>query len=433
MITTITQRLSFARSLKSRPFAFVWMGQTISNLGDMIFFTALAWQVLIMTGSATAMGIVLVAAEIPRLGFMLIGGVVADRLPRRLIMLWSDGGRGLIILLIALLGWMHLLQFWQLVLQSLLFGFVDGFFNPAVRAITPELVEKDDLTSANSLNSLGQTVSQLLGPALGATLVALISTSGAFAADALSFFLSVAFLIFVRIPNRSPELQVEREQPDETISEEPGGEKRRGLQGLVADITEGLAYVKSSRWIWVSIVVLSFTNIGLTVPIVAMPRLVHDVYGQGVWLLGLINSVGAIGSILGLVLVAQASRLKRRGLLAYFSILVSSTGVIMFGLPFPHIAAPIIAPTASVLFGFGIACYNTIWYTVLQEMIPGDKLGRVISIDSLGSFAMLPVAEALGGVAADHLGPALVCVLGGFINIVLILAALLVREIRELE
>lgn len=166
MITAITKRLSFARSLKSRPFASVWAGQTISNLGDMIFFTALAWQVLIMTGSATAMGVVLVAASIPRLIFMLIGGVVADRLPRRMIVLWSDGGRGIIILLIAILGWMHLLQFWHLVIQSFIFGFVDGFFNPAILAITPELVEKDDLASANSLNSLGQTVSQLLGPAL---------------------------------------------------------------------------------------------------------------------------------------------------------------------------------------------------------------------------------------------------------------------------
>jgi MFS family permease len=433
MATAIPKRLSFARALKSRPFASVWAGQTISNLGDMIFFTALAWQVLIMTGSATAMGVVLVAASIPRLIFMLIGGVVADRLPRRMIVLWSDGGRGIIILLIAILGWMHLLQFWHLVIQSFLFGLVDGFFNPAILAITPELVEKDDLASANSLNSLSQTVSQLLGPALGAILIALISTSGAFAADALSFFLSAAFLIVGRIPNRSPELPARRDQPDETISEERGVEKRRGLKSLVADITEGLAYVKSSRWIWVSIVVLSFTNIGLTVPFVAMPRLVHDVYGQGVWLLSLINSVSAIGSILGLVLVAQASKLKRRGLLAYISILVSSMGIIMFGLPFPRAAAPLIAPIASALVGFGIACYNTIWYTVLQEMIPGDKLGRVISIDSLGSFAMIPVAEAFGGVATDHIGPALVCVLGGLLNIVLILAALLVREIRKLE
>lgn len=172
-------------------------------------------------------------------------------------------------------------------------------------------------------------------------------------------------------------------------------EKHRGFKGLVADIIEGLAYVKSSRWIWVSIMILSFTNIGLTVPVVAMPRLVHDVYGQGVWLLGLINSVSAIGSILGIVLVGQASKLKRRGLLAYISILVSSIGIIIFGLPFPRAAAPLLAPIAAALVSFGIACYNTIWYTVLQEMIPGDKLGRVISIDSLGSFAMTPWPKRL--------------------------------------
>ncbi len=432
MIIALTRRMRFARALKSRPFTLVWLGQTISNLGDGIFYTALAWQVLVMTGSATAMGVVLVAASIPRLIFMLVGGVAADRLPRRLIILWSDGGRGIIILLIAILGGLHLLQFWQLVIQSFLFGFVDGFFNPAILAITPGLVEKDDLASANSLNALSQTLSQLLGPALGATLVALISTSGAFAADALSFFISVAFLIFVRVPRHVPEQAASAN--DEIIPDESGAEKPRGFKGFVTDINEGLGYVKSSRWIWVSIIVFSFGNIGFVASlVVAMPRLVHDVYGQGVWLLGLINSVSAVGSILGLVLVAQASRLRRRGLLAYFSTVVSSLGITIFGLPFPHAAAPIIAPIASVLVGFGLACFNTTWYTVLQEMIPADKLGRVISIDSLGSFALIPVAEALGGVAADHFGPALVFIVGGLSNTILSLIALTVREIRELE
>lgn len=111
MIATLQRRLRFARALKSRPYAMVWLGQTISGLGDGIFYIALAWQVLLMTHSGTAMGIVLVASTIPRLAFMLIGGVTADRLPRRMIILWSDGGRGLVVLLISLLGFTNLLQF----------------------------------------------------------------------------------------------------------------------------------------------------------------------------------------------------------------------------------------------------------------------------------------------------------------------------------
>src|SRR5579883_3383701 len=88
-----------------------------------------------MTHSGTAMGIVLIVSMIPRLIFVLIGGVAADRLPRRLIILWSDGGRGLVVLLISILGFLGLLQFWHLLVEGLIFGFVDGFFNPAIMAI----------------------------------------------------------------------------------------------------------------------------------------------------------------------------------------------------------------------------------------------------------------------------------------------------------
>ncbi len=91
MVAFLGKRLKFARALKSRPYAMFWLGQTISNLGDGIFNIALAWQVLLMTQSGTAMGVVLIASMIPRLVFVLIGEVAADRLPRRMIILWSDG------------------------------------------------------------------------------------------------------------------------------------------------------------------------------------------------------------------------------------------------------------------------------------------------------------------------------------------------------
>ncbi len=85
MFSSLVKRVKFVRALHSRPFAMIWIGQTISNLGDGFFYLALAWQVLLMTHSATAMGIVLIAGMVPRLLFALIGGVAADRLPRRLI------------------------------------------------------------------------------------------------------------------------------------------------------------------------------------------------------------------------------------------------------------------------------------------------------------------------------------------------------------
>ena len=446
MIAAPGKRLKFARALKSRPYAMIWIGQTISNLGDGIFYIALAWQVLLMTHSGTAMGVVLIAGTIPRLVFVLLGGVAADRLPRRLIILWSDGGRGLVVLLISILGFTGRLQFWHLIIESLLFGFVDGFFNPAIMAITPDLVEKDDLASANALASLSGNMAQLLGPLLGAGLIALVSPMGAFAVNAVSFFISVAFLMSIRIPERHMAESLETSVPAGEEVQGVGADLsaslpeqgsvargRRGVGGVIADVKEGLVYVRNTRWLWVTTLSASVGNIGFTATLaVATPKLVHDFYGQGAWLLGLIGATSGIGSIIALLLIGQATRLKKRGLLSYLSLALSCTGILLFGLPFPRGVEPLIASLASILVGFGLAFFNTIFFTILHETIPGDKLGRVISLDTLGSFAMIPVGEALGGIMTDRIGPAPVFVFFGLFNLANVLIPLLVREVREL-
>lgn len=445
MITTITKRLRFARALNSRPYALVWIGQSISGLGDGIFYIALAWQVLLMTHSGTAMGIVLVASAIPRLVFMLIGGVTADRLPRRMILLWSDGGRGVVVLLISVLGFAGQLQFWHLVIEALIFGVVDGFFTPAVLAITPDLVEKDDLPSANALVSVSQIMAQLIGPILGAGLIALVSPVGVFALNSLSFLISMAFLWVVRIPEKhmqavgvQDEGALEGSTGWEGMEGEwdwgKGEEKRRGIAGVMVDVWEGFRYIRVTRWLWVSILCFSIGSIGLSGPLtVAMPKLVHDVYGQGAWLLGVISSAGAIGSLLGLVLVGQAKRLKRRGLILYLSLIPSGIGIVLFGLSWSMAAFFVVGPFASAMFGFSGAFFNTNWFTLLQERVPGNKLGRVISLSMLGSFALIPVSQAFSGVLTDRLGPALVFLLGGLLALSTNSLPLLARDVREME
>lgn len=450
MMATLTKRLRFARALKSRPYAMVWIGQSLSGLGDGIFYIALAWQVLLMTHSGTAMGIVLVASTIPRLIFMLIGGVAADRLPRRLILLWSDAGRGIVVLLISVLGFTGQLQFWHLVVEALIFGVVDGFFTPAVLALTPDLVEQDDLPSANALVSVSQTLTQLIGPILGAGLIVLITSMGVFALNGLSFLISTAFLLVVKVPERHIQSRIWGEGSDywqggETgwnTSEEREGsdywqgsqERKSGIVGVIADIREGFIYLRGSRWLWVSILCFTLGSIGMTGPItVAMPKLVHDVYGQGAWLLGCISSAAAIGSLLGLVLVGQMKRLKRRGLILYLSLVPAGIGIVLFGLPWSQSAFFIVGPIASAMFGFSGAFFNTNWFTILQEMIPINKLGRIISLSMIGSFAMIPVSQALTGVFTDRLGPAIVFLVGGLIALFFNLLPLLVRGARELK
>ena len=111
----------------------------------------------------------------------------------------------------------------------------------------------------------------------------------------------------------------------------------------------------------------------------------------------------------------------------------TAIGILMFGLPFPRGLEPLIASLASTLVGFGLAFFNTIFFTILHETIPSDKLGRVISLDTLGSFAMIPVGEALGGIMTDRIGPAPVFIFFGLFNLANVLIPLLVREVRQLE
>lgn len=440
----LTKHLRFARALKARPYALVWIGQSLSGLGDSIFTIALAWQVLLMTNSGTAMGLVLVASMVPRLLFLLLGGVTADRLPRRLILLWSDGGRGLVVLLISVLGWAGLLQFWHLLLEALIFGLVDGFFTPAVMALTPDLVEKDDLPSANALIAVSQTLTQLIGPVLGAGLIAVISPLGVFALNGLSFWLSAVFLLAVRLPVRSSPPR--NWQEGEGVEAQPWyaegqgeanewtGQQRRGIAGVLGDIWEGFVYVRRSRWLWVSILCLSLGGMGMAGPVaVAMPRLVHDVYGQGAWLLGVVSSSVAVGSLPGLILAGQSGRLKRRGLILYLSLIPAGVGIILLGLPWSRPAFFIAGPIAGALFGLSGAFFNTNWFTILQEKVPGNKLGRVISLNMLGSFAMVALAQALSGVLTDQLGPSRVFLLGGLLALCVNGLPLFVREVREMQ
>lgn len=423
MSASIVSKIRFTRALSSRPFALLWAGQTISALGDGAYFTALAWEVLLLTGSAGAMGLVLVASSTPRLIFLLIGGVTADRVSRRAVMLFSDAGRALAVLAIAILGWANVLQLWHLVALALLFGMVSAFFMPAYQSIPPQILDGELLSSANALTGLSRQVGQLLGPGIGAALVAISNPASAFAFDGLTFVVSACCLIALRLPEHA------RAAPKPLDSQD----KRRGLRGVLSDAREGLAYITGSTWLWVIIAVASVQNVGASGFAVSLPKLVKDVFHQGVWLLGAIGIATAAGTIAGTLVVGQAPRLHRRGLLACLGLLGSFIAYTLFGVAFARAIEPVVVIIAAVIFGFGLGAFDIIWVTTLQELVPADKLGRVFSVDMLGSFALLPLGYAIIGALTDRVGPGMVFLAGGAINVALTLVALAVPGVRRLE
>ncbi len=433
-----TGRLQFARALQARPFALLWTGQTISVLGDAVFTIALTWEVLLLTGSATAMSLIVLAQWTPRIALLLFGGVLADRVSRRLLMLWADAGRGCIVLLVAWLSWSHLLQFWQLVALAPLFGIVSSFFDPAYQAILPQLVETDALASANSLNIVSRNVGFLFGPMLSAGCITLFGPASAFAFDGLTFFISAVFLVAIRLPASATTPLVHHSQPlvsvQPTVDEGLPVASSSKVGSALQEMRGGLRYLFAHTWLWVAVLASPLVSVGFAGPMwVSLPRLVRDVYGAGVWLIGAMATSDAVGSIIAALFIGNASKLRRRGILAFTSIIVGGCALVVCAVPLPRSIEPPVAIMASALVGCGLAVFMIIWGTLQQEKVPNDMLGRVSSIMQLGSVSALPAGLVLAGLLADHVGPASVFAIGGILVIVPAVIALCFRAIRRLE
>jgi MFS family permease len=403
--------MTFLRALRIRSFALLWTGQTISRLGDSVYRIALSWWVLEETGSATAMSTVLVVSFLPMVLFLLVGGVVVDRLPRFRILFASDLLNGVVVALVALLAGTGRLEVWHVYIASAVFGLAEAFFFPAYVASVPQIVPVESLPSANSLSGLSYQITGVVGPAIGATMVALGGTPAAFGLDGLSFFVSAACM--------APLLRITLPRSDDVSSRSP-----------VRDLRDGLAEVAGRTWLWLSIAFFGLVNVVDAGPRnVALPFLIHDHLGLEVSALGAVSSSIAVGSVVAAVFVGRKERLRHRGLLLYGCEIVMGMMLILFGLlPWlPGLMA------AAFVFGVGISTGSLVWTNTLQEMVPQERLGRVSSIDAVGSFVFLPVGFAFAGILTDRLGPSTVFVLGGCLVVLLAVGMLLVPSIRRLD
>jgi DHA3 family tetracycline resistance protein-like MFS transporter len=407
--------MTLFKSLTLRPFALLWSGQQLSALGDSVYRVALAWWVLEKTGSATTMSTIFIFASAPMLVFLLVGGVVVDRYPRARVMLLSDTLRGLLVGGVALLAFAHRLELWHIYIVSLLFGIVGAFFGPAYRAIVPEIVPRELLPSANGLTTLGLQLAEIAGPALAALIVSTSGSPTAFTLDCLSFVISalcLAPLVRLALAGHAPE---ER-------------------KSVLHDFREGVDVVRKSSWLSITIVIASLGNITLSAPFaIALPFLVKGHLHGGVGSLGLIYSMlsagSIVGTILGTVWLERTTGLRARGLFAYGLWVAGGLLIAVFGLPVTIYA---IAP-AAFLVGAAFAVPNLLFINTLQELIPGKVLGRVVSIATLGSFALVPVGSGLVGWATDHVGAPTIFVLSGILTTLLAALALMHPAIRNLE
>jgi MFS family permease len=400
------RRIGRLGPLGEREFRLLWAGQATSALGSALVPVALAFAVLELTGSAAALGLVLATGFGSRVLLLLLGGVVADRLPRRRVMLAADGLRAAVQALLAVVVLTGSVELWHLVVLVALYGAADAFFAPASTGLVPEVVAPSRLQQANALLSLTQSVSTVVGPALAGVLVAVHGSGIVFAVDAASFAVSSVSLARLRPTPR-------------TVVSRPAG--------VLSDLRAGWGAVTARTWVWTSIAYFAVSNLAIAPIFVLGPVVATDsLGGAAAW--GLIATCAGLGAVLG---DAAALRVRPRRLLTPGYLLLATLALEPVLLAVPASTAAI---AASAALGFGALSFsNALWLTALQERIPRDALSRVSSYDWLGSRALQPVGYAVAGPAAAAIGLPATLVLGAAVHAAASVAIALSPAVRRVE
>jgi MFS family permease len=408
-VSTLVEALAGVRTLQafhSRDFRLVWSGQTVSLIGNAAFLVAVGWKTLEITGSAGSLGIVLAAEGLAMLATLLIGGALADRYERRRLMIVSDLARLAVVAALCVVDATGNLTFPLLIAFAVGVGLGDGFFHPAFGGIVPLVVEQPNLASANAMIGISRQMSFMIGPALAAGLYGLTGSATVFAFDAATFAVSL-WLLWLARPR--------------AVEPEPG-------EGTFKEIVAGARYVASVPWLWVTIALAAVVLMLVMAPLQAlMPQLIKDNFDRGVGSYGLIFTFQAAGMVLGTIIFGQTNPRRHRVVLTYVAWAVNDVCTILFALSHVYEAAVALVFVRGALIAYGIG----IWETVLMELVPENRLSRVISLDFFGSLGLTPIGYALAAVLAGVFAPASIIVAGASIAMVLWLAPLTLRSVRE--
>jgi predicted MFS family arabinose efflux permease len=387
---------------------FVTFSTLVSSLGDGIVGVALAWAVLDLTHSATDLGIVMAARTVTIVAVALIGGVVADRMRRRTVMIAADllrfGGQ-LAIGALLLSGQATL---FEIVASQVLVAAGTSFFEPASLGLI-QATAGEHMQEANALKTISMSGSALIGPAIGGALVATVGSSYALIADGASYLLSAVFLLQL---SQAARAATDRDNEASTF---------------LADLRGGFHEVASRTWLWATIVNMALGNMLLAAWPVLAPLICRRHYG-GIVAFATLNVVFAVGMLAGgtVLLRFKPRHLLRVAMLAFLPAVL------------PGIALGLRAPLFLIAFlqffaGIGLTVDNALWWTAMQQHIPKDAISRVSSYDWAGTLAVAPIGYALVGPLAVGVGISAALIGCCIAALVVGVSALLVPDIRRLQ
>lgn len=388
---SLVSRWPLLKPLGVRDFRVVWLGEGISLLGDQFYLVALTWLTLQVSGSALALGTVLMAATIPRASLMLLGGAITDRSSPRKVMLLSNAVRAALVAALTALILSRAIYIWELYPCAFVFGTIDAVFYPATNAIVPLLLDEGRLPAGTALIQTNYQVTGLIGPTLAGLLIARLGTlggtAGAFAFDAVSFAFAATMLTLMRGGARPA-----------PSNGEAGRTERGGASELLRSVGEGLRYAVKDpviRSLLIIVAAVDFAAGGLFN--VGLASLAHTRFAGSAVAFGAMLSASAAGSLIGIVTGGSIPRLPRRGLITVGVVTGFAIGYALLGFA-PSLAIALVIITVMAI-GSGLS--NVVMLPWLQMRTAPEMMGRVMSLFTFATVAFSPLSYPAAGLLAD--------------------------------
>ncbi|PZG02700.1 MFS transporter [Micromonospora deserti] len=388
---------------------------TMSLFAAGVWLIAIVWQVIAMGGGPSELSFVSAAMAAGMLATALLGGVLADRVPQRRILLTVAVVRTVAVGAVAALAVADWLQLWQLALVALLIGFANGFTYPAYSALLPSVLPADELMAANGVeHMLRPTVMQAAGPAIASAIIAASSPGAALVAVAVLEAAGVAFLLALRpVPLR-------HDRP--ASADHP-------VRAALIDLRDGFVYMVRTPWLLATLLYASLLILLIMGPIeVLVPFAIKDRAGGGPGSHALVMAAFGIGGAIGSLGMA-AFRMPRR----YLTIMNLSWGLGCLPLVLVGIATHV-GMIAAAVFVVGL-CFSApmvIWGTLLQRRVPAHLLGRVSSLDFFVSLVFMPVSMAIAGPVSTTIGLGTTFAAAGLLpTVIAVLAIVLAKMPRD--
>jgi MFS family permease len=395
-------------SLKIKNFRLYWMGMFISLIGTWIQSVAQSWLVFQLTNSAFLLGLVGFLGAVPVFVLSLFGGVVADRVNKKTILLITQHAFMVLAFVLALLTHLKIITPAQIMLIAVLNGAVMAFDAPCRQSVVVELVGKQHLMNAIALNSAAFNSARIIGPAIAGILIATIGMSGCFYINGVSFLAVIIALWVIRM-NKVP---------------------RNGARTVfLKDLTEGLRFIKHNRTILILISMVGVTSLFGISYVILMPLFAQHILRVGVKGLGALMSAAGVGALCAALLLARLGDLKRKGRFLMFSAGVFSVSLVFFALSKIYV----LSLAALVCVGWASVTAISLINTLLQTLSPDEFRGRLMSAFMFTFAGIMPFGSLLAGSLSQALGVSVTVMIGGCVcGIFFLLVNILYPDIRSI-